>query len=435
MITQTNQGFTLAAFFTDAGLGATGLTVTVDVYRNGTLVVTAASATEVGGGIYQYALASGSVTAAGNYYSVFKTAGTADQKHIADSWSVGQTWVDRIDATISSRNATAPLDALATRNALGLASANLDTQLGDLPTNAELATALGTADDSVLAAIAALNNLSAAGAQTAAAAALAAYDPPTRAEATADKSEVLVAMPSAAAIAAAVWGAGTRTLTGFGTLVTDVAASVWSAATRTLSAFGFTPTPSNASETTAIKSVTDALAGMIEPAGPEHRYTAAALEQAPAGEGGTGTGATPAEIADAVCDELLAGHTAVGSVGEALNRLLEASPEAPVVVPTPAESLCNVFLHTSDILTDPVSGLVLKFELSGGPTTAGGVVQKGSATLVTDDEGIATGEFLRTDFMTPAGRTYLVTCPTLGFDRTPFSLETDTFNLADLVQA
>lgn len=48
------------------------------------------------------------------------------------------------------------------RTAVGLATANLDTQLADLPTNSELATALGTADDAVLAAIAALNNLSAA---------------------------------------------------------------------------------------------------------------------------------------------------------------------------------------------------------------------------------------------------------------------------------
>jgi hypothetical protein len=54
------------------------------------------------------------------------------------------------------------LSAAGVRAAVGLASANLDTQLGDLPTNAELATALGTADDAVLAAIAALNNLSAA---------------------------------------------------------------------------------------------------------------------------------------------------------------------------------------------------------------------------------------------------------------------------------
>jgi hypothetical protein len=65
-----------------------------------------------------------------------------------------------LNATVSSRLAsasyTAPLDAAATRSAVGLASANLDTQLADLPTNAELATALGTADDAVLTAIDAL---------------------------------------------------------------------------------------------------------------------------------------------------------------------------------------------------------------------------------------------------------------------------------------
>jgi hypothetical protein len=57
---------------------------------------------------------------------------------------------------------TEPLDAAGTRTALGLSSANLDTQLADLPTNAELAIALAGADDATLAAIAALNNVSAA---------------------------------------------------------------------------------------------------------------------------------------------------------------------------------------------------------------------------------------------------------------------------------
>lgn len=56
---------------------------------------------------------------------------------------------------------------------------------------------LTTADDATLAAIAALNNLSSAQAQTAAAAALTAYDPPTRAEATADKDEILTQLPAA----------------------------------------------------------------------------------------------------------------------------------------------------------------------------------------------------------------------------------------------
>lgn len=50
------------------------------------------------------------------------------------------------------------LDAAGVRGAVGLASANLDTQLADLPTNAELTTALGTADDAVLSALATVDS-------------------------------------------------------------------------------------------------------------------------------------------------------------------------------------------------------------------------------------------------------------------------------------
>lgn len=55
--------------------------------------------------------------------------------------SIGKLLVDNINATISSRLAsasyTAPLDAAGTRTALGLASANLDTQLGTIDTNVD----------------------------------------------------------------------------------------------------------------------------------------------------------------------------------------------------------------------------------------------------------------------------------------------------------
>ena len=60
--------------------------------------------------------------------------------------SIGKLLVDNINATISSRLAsasyTAPLDAAGTRSAIGLASANLDTQLDALPTAAENADAV-----------------------------------------------------------------------------------------------------------------------------------------------------------------------------------------------------------------------------------------------------------------------------------------------------
>lgn len=71
------------------------------------------------------------------------------------------------DAIATIQSGLSTLTQANVRTAVGLASANLDTQVGDIPTNAELATALGTADDATLAAIAALNNLSQANVRTA----------------------------------------------------------------------------------------------------------------------------------------------------------------------------------------------------------------------------------------------------------------------------
>ena len=74
--------------------------------------------------------------------------------------AIGDTRIANLDATVSSRLAAAsyaaPLDAAGTRTAIGLATANLDTQLAGLPTDADV--------------------------QAAATAALNAYDPPTNAE-------------------------------------------------------------------------------------------------------------------------------------------------------------------------------------------------------------------------------------------------------------
>jgi hypothetical protein len=96
-------------------------------------------------------------------------------------------------------------------------------------------------------------------------------------------------------IPAAVWLVGTRTLTGFGTLVADIASAVWGTASRTLSAFGFTVnTNPNATET-AIKTNTDKIGTAMELDGGVYRFTANALEQAPAGGGGGG-GSSAADI-------------------------------------------------------------------------------------------------------------------------------------------
>ena len=86
---------------------------------------------------------------------------------------------DAVLAVIASLN---DLSAADIRTALGLATANLDTQLADLPTNSELSTALAAADDAVLAAIASLNDLSAAEVNAEVDTALSDYDGPTKAE-------------------------------------------------------------------------------------------------------------------------------------------------------------------------------------------------------------------------------------------------------------
>lgn len=110
MIEQVSNSIEFAAFFVESKVGKTGLTVTVDIYRGATAIVTGASATEIGGGLYRYVLASGSTGTAGNYYAIFKTATTTvDAQHIAGVWTVGVAGVEYLDDPISSRASGDPL--------------------------------------------------------------------------------------------------------------------------------------------------------------------------------------------------------------------------------------------------------------------------------------------------------------------------------------
>lgn len=108
-IEQLNQPLTFYAFYSASKQGVAGLTVTVDVYRvntsaTATQVVTAGSATGVGGGLYLYQLAGGSVTVEGEYLCVFKTSSTSvDQQHIPAIWVVQKAGVEYLDAAITSR--------------------------------------------------------------------------------------------------------------------------------------------------------------------------------------------------------------------------------------------------------------------------------------------------------------------------------------------
>lgn len=158
------------------------------------------------------------------------------------------------DATLAAIAALNNLSQANVRTAVGLASANLDTQLDALPTNAELATSQAAADDATLAAIAALNNLSAAQVNAEVDTALADYDAPTNAEMVA------------------------RTL----------ATASYATAAALDAVDNFVDT-----EMTAVKAVTDKLDTALELDGAVYRYTTNALEQAPT-SGGSG-GLTAAE--------------------------------------------------------------------------------------------------------------------------------------------
>lgn len=77
------------------------------------------------------------------------------------------------------------------------------------------------------------------------------------ARALTDKADFALSSAAVTNLVNNVWSAGTRTLTSFGTLVSDVASAVWGAATRTLSAFGFTVATNSDANVTAMKAVID----------------------------------------------------------------------------------------------------------------------------------------------------------------------------------
>lgn len=105
MIEQQGNALTFYAYFVASKQGKTGLTVTADTYRNGTLIGAGGnSATEVAGGLYKYTLSSASNNAEGEYITIFKTSDTSvDQQHIPSLWTVGKAGVENLDAAVSSR--------------------------------------------------------------------------------------------------------------------------------------------------------------------------------------------------------------------------------------------------------------------------------------------------------------------------------------------
>ncbi len=117
----------LAAGFVASGLGATGLTVTVDVWRvavadlSKSEIVTGGSATEIGDGLYCYRVAAADLQTY-YYYAIFKTAGTADVKHLfgvqldfADSPSIASLVWNAATRTLTAISDSSGITTLLTR--------------------------------------------------------------------------------------------------------------------------------------------------------------------------------------------------------------------------------------------------------------------------------------------------------------------------------
>ena len=98
---QIGNALIFYAFYSTLGIGQAGLTVTADVYKNGASLLSDQAASEVGGGLYKYTLASGSVDTEGEYIVIFKTATiSVDQQHLPALWVVQKAGVENLNASV-----------------------------------------------------------------------------------------------------------------------------------------------------------------------------------------------------------------------------------------------------------------------------------------------------------------------------------------------
>lgn len=291
MLEQASVALPCVAQFTTAGTGATGLTVTCTVYlwdgSSWASVVTSQSATEVGEGFYSYQLSSGNNTGEGLYLFVFSTAGVADLKKVGVGWAVGKAGIEDLDATISSRLASASYTAPdnTTIGTTGTAVAAIKVKTDQL---------VFTITNKVDASIQAAGDF---------------------AQAAADKvwataARTLTSYGTLVAdVTTAVWAAGARTLTSFGSLVADTATAVWASGTRTLTSFG-----ALASDVWAVGSRTLTSYGTLV-------ADSAAAVWASVARTLTSFGTLVADVSDGVWDEPRAGHVTSGTFGEGVSSV------------------------------------------------------------------------------------------------------------------
>lgn len=110
MIEQLLTSLTFYAEFIENKTGKTGLSPSVTVFKktSSTPIVSSASASELGKGIYFYTLSGLLVDEEGAYIAVFETTDTGvDQQSISSLWVVGTAGVENLDSPISNIPTTA----------------------------------------------------------------------------------------------------------------------------------------------------------------------------------------------------------------------------------------------------------------------------------------------------------------------------------------
>jgi hypothetical protein len=95
-----------------------------------------------------------------------------------------------------------------------------------------------------------------------------------------------------------------------------------------------------------------------------YRFTELALELAP-----SGTGSSPSVIADAVCDELLAGHTIAGSAAEAITIIAGRVTNGPITTVSPVTVTGGKLLLTLTQGDAYIDGRALVVTFTDVPTT------------------------------------------------------------------
>jgi hypothetical protein len=148
MLEQVSTSVKFLAFFTASKTGKTGLTVTIDIYNpSGTQIVTAGSATALGGGLYSYTLTSNN-SSEGEYAAIFKTTdSTVDAQHIPSLWVLGRAGVENLDAATSTRLPSSSYTAPANSDISAIKSKtdNLPASpaaVSDIPTTAQISEAV-----------------------------------------------------------------------------------------------------------------------------------------------------------------------------------------------------------------------------------------------------------------------------------------------------